>query len=110
MYIISLIYHLYLYVYVYIYIQLYVYIYTLYISSYHGCLKRGSAFQVPLNALVAEGLLRNLPKVPEGLEVVPVPREMEDLAVTWMRSVEHLWLMNGVLNIWIYYNIWIICG
>eukprot|EP00435_Cladocopium_sp_Y103_P005493 s2758_g1.t2 len=37
---------------------------------------------VPLNALVAESLLRNLPKVPDNLEVVPVPRKMEDLAAT----------------------------
>lgn len=52
---------------------------------------------VPLNALVAEGLLRNLPKVPEGLEVVPVPREMEDLAASLgicvRQDVDMCWLI-----------------
>ena len=38
------------------------------------------AAEVPLTSLVAETVLRNLPEIPEGLEVVKLPMKMSEVA------------------------------
>ena len=38
------------------------------------------AAEVPLTSLVAETVLRNLPQIPEGLEVVKLPMKMSEVA------------------------------
>lgn len=67
--------------------------------------------QVPLTALVADTVVRNLPCVPEGLEVVHVPTKMEDVAVTGqvggvlvfvdLSVVYHLYLLIIVSYVWL---------